>query len=667
MFHHFIKVRTPAPSVVAPFKVGLSTPFAGAARDAEVLLDSSMSTLTSRELVRLVVLLASVVAATLVAFFTTLAQAQSGSLPAINSGANSKLELTDVVITASRTAQLVTNALPSTTLITRADIERSQSADLPTLLRQVAGVEIAQNGGAGSVATAFIRGAESRHALVLIDGVAINNAGFGLAALEHLPLANIERIEVVRGNVSSLYGSAALGGVIQIFTRDGAGATAANASAQLGSRGRAQAQVSAAMKAEYGTRLTASVASLNDDGFNAINQALRPGTNPDRDGYSRRSISAGVSQDMGGGQIGLTVRRATGTTRYDSEFGPATQADESTFVESGAQLRGQWAVAPGLDFSAAVSQSADKLDAAVTAYPYFVNSSTRGSNVGLQWLAAPGHTLTAGLETQTQSIDSDTVYTRSSRSENTVRVGYIGELAQHQVQINLRSDRYSDFGDANTWYAGYAYRLSGEWRVQASASTGFNAPTFNDLYYPYGGNATLQPERLRSSEVALQYAQGGQSLRAAWFNNRFTDLIGNDANFARVNINRASNQGLELVYVGRVDDLALRADLTLQDPKDDSTGAQLSRRAKTLAHAGVSRVQGDWSYGADLRYSGERVDGRKALAAGTVADLTLRYALQNGWSVMGRIDNLFDRNDPSVYGYNAAPRGVFVGLSWQMK
>ena len=275
-----------------------------------------------------------------------------------------------VVISASRSQQRLQDAIPATTLITREEIERAATPDLPTLLRRVAGVEIAQNGGPGTVASAFIRGADSRHTLVLIDGVPINNLNFGTAALEHLPLADVERIEIVRGNVSSLYGSAALGGVIQIFTRQAGLTPQASVAAQVGSRGLAQLTVSGATRLESGTRLRASVESLSDKGFNTINQAERPGTNPDRDGYTRRSASLGVTQELAGGHsVGLRLRDARGKTAYDSQFGPATQADESRFAESGATLEGQFRLSGNVDLNAALTSSSDKLDAGVTAFP----------------------------------------------------------------------------------------------------------------------------------------------------------------------------------------------------------------------------------------------------------------------------------------------------------
>jgi vitamin B12 transporter len=586
-------------------------------------------------------------------------------LPAQAQTAGTEAKLPETVVTASRIEQRVQDALPATTLITRADIERAQTADLPTLLRQVTGIEITQNGGSGTVSSAFIRGAESRHTLVLIDGVPVNNLNFSTAALEHLPLSNVERVEIVRGNVSSLYGSAALGGVIQIFTREAGDQPFAAATLQAGSRGFVQAQIGGGMKTSSGTRLSFTAENLNDNGFNATNQSKLPLTNPDTDGYSRRAMSVGVSQDIAIGKIGLTVREATGVAAYDSQYGPATQADESKFTEQGAALTGQFRLATNLVLDAALTNTADRLRADVTAYPYFINSFSDAVTTGLRWNFAKGQTMTAGIESTRQRLESDTVYNATSRQLDSARLGYQGEVERHQVQLNVRQDKYSDFGTASTWFAGYGFRFAQNWRVNGSSSTGFNAPTFNDLYYPYGGNPNLRPEQVSSSELGLQYATEVHDARAVWFSNRFTDLIGNDASYNRVNINQARNDGLELSYRGKYGATNVRAGMTLQNPVDLATSKRLARRADTLANVGITRDVGRWSYGANLRYVGERPDGANTLAAYSVLDLTVSHAVNREVKLFGRIENLLDARYETVYGYNQPGFGVFVGLTWQ--
>ncbi len=589
----------------------------------------------------------------------------------ISSLAQTTAQLSPVVITASRSEQRVQDALPATTLITAADIERAQGSDLPTLLRQVTGVEIAQNGGQGTVASAFLRGGASRHTLVLIDGMAVNNLSFGTASLEHLTLANVERIEIVRGNVSALYGSAALGGVIQIFTKEATGAPKLGVTVQAGSRGLRQLDASGTVKLASGTRLSATVQELHDGGLNAIDQSKLPGTNPDTDGYKRRAVSFGVSQDIGAATVGLRLRDAHGTTQYDSGFGPATQADESKFTERGAALDVTLKATQNLTVKAAVTSSANKLDAQVTAFPYFVNSKSQGASIGADWQLDKAQRVTAGLEQTKQTIASDTVYVQDARKQSSIRLGYQADLAQHQLQLNLRHDKYSDFGSVSTYFGGYAYRISDAWRINVSASTGFNAPTFNDLYYPFGGNPLLKPERLKSREIGLQYAQTGQELRALYFANRYTDLINYDANFTSVNIDQAKNNGVEVSYRGRFGNTSVSAGATSQNPVDSTTGQRLLRRAKTLANVGISQDMGALNVSGNLRYSGAR-DDRSAgktvsLPSYSVLDLNASYAINKSFKAFGRVDNVLNKSYETVYGYRQAPRGVFAGVNWTMQ
>ena len=573
--------------------------------------------------------------------------------------------LRQVVVTASRTEQRVRDALPATTLLTREDIERAQTPDLPTLLRSVAGVEIAQNGGAGTASSAFLRGAESRHTLVLVDGVPLNNLNFGFAALEHLPLADIERIEIVRGNVSSLYGSSAVGGVIQVFTRQPTGTPQAVFTGQAGSRGLVQASASGSVKLASRTGLRATVETLHDGGFNGIRQDQRPGTNPDRDPYSRRSASFAITQDVGREQsVGLSLRETRGSTAYDSQFGPAAQADISDFVERGASLTGHFR-AGELKLDALLGRSEDKLDADVTAFPFFINSRSDTGQLGADWQVRPGHHITAGIEHTRQQLASDTIYNRTSRTQDSVRAGYVLESPWHQLQLNVRRDRYSDFGAATTWLAAYGLRLDDAWRISASASTGFTAPTFNDLYYPFGGNASLRPERVKSAELGLQYTVAGQELRATLFQNRFTDLIASDLFFNRMNIGHARTRGLELTWSGRVLDTTVNAAFTRQDPKDLDSGTQLTRRAKVLAHVALDRDLGRWQWGTRVRYSGARTDPPQRLGAYAVVDLTGGYKVSPQLRLFARIENLFDKDYQSVYGYRQAPRGLFVGVDYR--
>ena len=585
----------------------------------------------------------------------------------------SQTMLPDTVITASRVLQRAQDALPDVSLITRADIERSQARDLPTLLQNLAGMEITQSGGMGGVASLFMRGAESRHALVLVDGLPMNNLNFNLAAFEHLPLNGIERIEVVRGNVSSLYGSAALGGVIQIFTRQNSSQLGKGpwleTNAQLGSNQFRSGQASAGQSWASGFGVNASSEKIQTQGFNAINPLQRPNTNTDLDGYKRLSNAINFSQEFEAGRIGLMLRETHADVQYDSQWGPANQADESKSVLRNALLNASYKASPQLQWNFSLGQQADKLNAAVTAYPYFVNSQSKTSSVGAVWTLWPQHSLTSGYESTRQKIASDTAYNPTERTLDSWRLGYQAQLKNQQWQLNVRRDQYSDFGEANTWYAGYGYFLTPALRVKASASTGFMAPTFNDLYYPWGGNPLLKPEKARSNEVGLQYIQAKWNARLTAFENRYTNLIDNDQFWTRTNIAKAKNQGVEVALAGQWQMPGWgvqqwRLSMTSQDPQNEMTQQALARRAKTLAQAGLTQSWGYWDTGLQLRYSGARVDDANILAAYTLLDLTATRALTPDLRLNLRLENATNQNYQSIYGYNMPKRGVFVGLRW---
>ena len=595
------------------------------------------------------------------------------ALPAL---ALSQTFLPDTVITASRVMQRTQDALPDVSLITRSDIERSQAKDVPSLLQQLAGMEMTQSGGMGGVATLFMRGAESRHALVLVDGLPMNSLNFHLAALEHLPLSGIERIEVVRGNVSSLYGSAALGGVVQIFTRQNSGSGLSGpwleASGQMGSENFRSTQASAGQKWASGFGVNASTEHTQTRGFNAINPVQRPDTNPDRDGYKRQSDAVNLSQEFESGRIALMLRETHATVQYDSQWGPATQVDESKSVLRNALLNATYRASKELQWEVSLGQQEDKLNAAQTAYPYFVNSQSKTSAIGAVWTLWPNHSITTGYENTRQKIASDTAYNPSERSLNSWRLGYQGKLENQQWQLNVRQDQYSDFGQASTWYAGYAYFLTPALRIKASASSGFMAPTFNDLYYPWGGNPLLRPEQARSNEIGMQYIKATWNARITAFENRYTDMIDNDANWTRTNIAKAKNQGVEMALAGQwvVAGWApqqWRLSATSQDPHNEITHKPLARRAKTLVQAGITQSLGKWDAGVQLRYTGERSDDAKTLSAYSLVDLTASQALTPELRLNLRIENAGNANYQSIYGYNMPKRGLFAGLKWTPK
>lgn len=574
--------------------------------------------------------------------------------------------LDPVVISAARIEQPLADAIAHTSVITRTDIERSLAPDLLTLLAREPGIEIAQLGGLGSQTGIFLRGAETRHTLVLIDGMPLNNASFSLASLDQIMASQIERVEIVRGNVSSLYGSQAVGGVIHVFTRSGASGFGARASA--GSRGTRDAAVDVA-GATGGARFGLALSALDTDGFNALDQSRRPGTNSDRDGYRNRSASGQLRYSWSTDQVvGVRALRSRGKLQYDSEFGPATQADESTQTIEHVDLTARNRITANWVSHLTLGRLRDALDAKVTAFPYFVTST--GTQIAWQNeidLSA-GMKAVAAAERLRQSIDSDTTYAVSSRTVDTLRAGLLGTAGAHRWQLNARHDDYSDFGTADTAYVGYAFAASESLRLTLTVSNAFNAPTFNDLFFPFGGNPSLKPERTRSLEAGVSWRAAGSSVRLQLFRTRYRDLIGFDAAFNRVNIGRASVDGAELSFDTTMLGWQVRALATVQDAQDGQ-GQRLVRRARAFGNVQVARSAGPLDLVVNFRATGDRADrggGAARLLSGyALLDVAARWRVQPGLLLTLRADNVFDRAYENAYGYRGTPRGAFAGVEWR--
>src|SRR5580765_4413005 len=579
-----------------------------------------------------------------------------------------------VVVTASRTEQRVRDAIPHTTVLTRKDIRDSQAADLPTLLRREAGIEVSQSGGLGGNASLFTRGGRSAQTLVLIDGVRVEDAGFGTTAIQHLMLDDIERIEIARGNVSSLYGSGAIGGVVQVFTRRGSGAPTPYGEAMAGSRD--TTKLLAGYGGEVGsTRFNVSALRLATRGFSAIDPRLAPLANPDDDGYRNESVSASLAQRLGANhEIGVRVLRTRAKIDYDDSFtGPTSvqTADQDlgmTQLYWDAQLLERWksriTAAEGTDYRT------DFLDAA---FAFLSNTRSRQLIWNNDVSLAPAHGVSFSLERLEQEMDNST-FGQKKRDANSARLGYLGRLGAHSFQANVRNDKYSDFGNADTYFLGYGFDLTDAWRLTASTSTAFRAPTFQDLF-GFGGNPQLRPERTRTNELGVQWASGTNRVRVVGFHTDYQDAITFDnVTFTAQNIRKAKVNGVETSYSGRIAGIDLRAALTLQDPVEQEPGdieRAAIRRAKRFGSIAAFRNFGRWRIGGELLASGERPDvdiatfERVELASYTVVNLLARFEYNKNLYFTTRLENAFDEKYQVVHGFNTAPRGFFVSVGWQ--
>lgn len=584
--------------------------------------------------------------------------------------------LPPVVVTSSRVEQPQADALPHTTIITAQDIRNSQAVDLPSLLKREAGVQFTQNGGVGQSSGFFVRGAETRQTLILLDGVPLTKQdATGTVSIEHLMLDQIDRIEIVRGNVSSIYGSSGIGGVVQIFTRRGDGPARINLNVEAGSRG--TTRLSAGVNGSTGgTRYSLSASDFRTDGFSALNPDQVATANPDRDGYRNTSVSGALSQELAKGhELGLRFSNTEGKADFDSgsSFDARTNMHTGRTDVDTVTAFSQNRFTDNWTSRLSYSESRDR-----NANRYVTNFGDRDDSYKsrtriLHWhneiSMSPAWTGTAGYERQWQALNSDNGFGNLfsvNRNADSFYVGTLGKFDAHQLQLNLRHDQLDRVDSATTGYLGYGFNMTDAFKLIGNVSTGFSAPPLGYLYSPFFGNPDLKPEHARSAELGLQYAKSGTLLRATLFKTKTRDQLQYDfSTFRFDNIARARNQGLELSASGNWARTDLRASLTLQDPRDDLTDQRLRRRARVLASLAATRTFGAWQLGGDVGYTGSRPDIPQNLSAYWLANLNARYTIIKGLSVFGRIDNVFDRKYQTAYGYNQPPRGVFVGLNWQ--
>ena len=571
-----------------------------------------------------------------------------------------------VVVTATRLPQPRSQTLQPVNVITAEDIARSGQQTLVEVLQTLGGAEIASNGGFGQSSSVFLRGANSGHTLVLVDGIRLGSATAGTTAFEHIPLNQIERIEVVPGQLSSLYGADAIGGVIQIFTKSGKLSPGSDVSAGLGSYGTRTA--SGGLNRSFNnTDYSLNIGYFETRGFDATKPGIPFGQhNPDRDGYRNENMSGKIAHHLDDkNEFGLTLFRSDGRAHFDA--GATTddlshQTLSTYTIYSSNQITERW------QSVARIGESSD--DLTVTgAFPGFFRTKqpqlTWQNNIKL----GPGTAL-AGAEYLEQHVESDTSFTQTRRTVRSAFAGYVGQVEQHDWQFNVREDDNSQFGHHTTGLAGYAYRLTSQLRLRAGAGTAFKAPTFNDLYFPGFSNPNLKPEKSRSEEVGVNYQAGSHRFSATYFENRLTDLIVLDSTFTPQNLNRAKITGTQFSYQGFRGGLQANATLTLQKPVNEDTGKLLQRRAKEYGSISLSDAIGEWRLGSEVVATGPRFDSSTENPASrmhgyALFNLTAGYALNREWSVRARWNNVFNRSYELVQNFNTPGSNVFVAVQYQ--
>lgn len=494
-----------------------------------------------------------------------------------------------VIVTASRSAELLDATLAPVTVITRADLERLQSHDLQDVLQGLPGLVMATNGGPGKSTALFVRGTESDHVLVLIDGVKVGSATAGATPFEQIPVDQIDRIEIVRGPRSSLYGSEAIGGVIQIFTRraragqgfvptfSAGGGTCGDGRFDGGVRGRAG-------NGWFGI----GVSGRSTDGIN-----VRPIENePDRDGYRNLAGSARIGWRFdGGAEVAASFLQSDGENDFDGSFQNASEVRTQVYgVTARVDPLRPWTV------QLAAGQSRDESDNFLDGD--FVGAfDTRRDHVALinELRIGESQQISLGGDYQNDHVSGTTDYAHTTRDDTGVFALYRAEIGAHEFSLSGRSDDNEQFGRHQTGGVAYGYRFATGLRAAISHGTAFKAPTFNELYFPGFGNPDIDPEKSRSTEVSLTGAIGRYQWMLNAYQTRIDDLIAFDAAIsAPANIDKARIRGLELQLGGTWDALRVQTYLTWLQPENDAGGVNdgniLPRRRERSA-----RLDADYS------------------------------------------------------------------------
>ena len=578
-------------------------------------------------------------------------------------------QLAPVIVTATRLAQPLTDVVSDVTLIDRAEIERSGAVGLADLLVRAPGIAMVRNGGPGASTSVYIRGAETRFTAVFVDGVRLDSQSTGGASWNALPLSQIDRVEILRGPAAAIYGSDAIGGVIQIFTRQGERGFSPSVEMGAGNQGTYKLALGLSGGTEtvdYALGLSREVST----GFNA-----QPAINSDLDGFQSNSMSGRLGFKVNAAhRIEATFLRNEMDAQYDVSKIGLDDHGLSRVQAVGLNWTARWSEAYSTRVS--IGQSNDRY---LTQPSVYLTDTEMTSYLLHNEYRMGAHLFSADLERREDKLNNaSTTPVVTHRSQDALAVGYGWRQGAHTLQLNARHDQDSEFGSNLTGSAAYAYAVTPAWRVTAAMGTAFRAPTLYQRFSQYG-RATLTPETARNREMGVKYDAAGERFSAVVYRNTVSDLItyvagpGTCANGAGMfpgcygNTALAQYEGITLAASKRLGGVTWSGSLDWQDPHDVITGKQLARRAKQMATLAADTHLSGWTVGAELQMTGERFNdaaNTQRLAGYSLLNLHASTALNPQWTLLGRVDNLADQKYETALGYATAGRTLYVGLKW---
>ena len=582
-----------------------------------------------------------------------------------------------VVVTAGRQIQAAKDVLADNVVITADEIAKSGATGIVDLLQKQRGIEIARNGGPGTTASVFIRGGSNAQNVVFVDGVRVGSSTTGGASWSAIPLAQIERIEIVYGPLSSLYGADAMGGVIQVFTKKGGKTISPTVSAGIGSYGLRQVQ--AGITGAVGdVSLALNVAQEKADGFSATKPGAGPYSyNVDKDGYKQNSASGRLAWELTKGvELGVNLLQSRLSSQFDagpSKDDRSEQKFETLAVYGKAKLSDIWST------NLQVAQTADRN---FTDASYGVSQFDTVQN-SVNWqndIRIGTDVLQLIAEHREEKVQTTTIELNGKRSTDSYAASYILKRDAHLASVSARLDDSSQYGNHSTGSLAYGYRLTDAVRLNVSYGTSFRAPTFNELYYPGYGIPTNKPEHAKNTEAGIYFDDGKTQLSAVYYQNKATNLLVyvNDCPVQKdthpygcaYNVNKATMSGLTFGASTHFADLTLRGSVDIQNPVDDTTGKRLARRSKQHGSLAAEYNVGKATFGIESVLSGNRFDdlaNKKVLPGYGLLNLYGTMEVASNLTAIARWNNALDKKYELAKNYNTSGSNLFVGINYGFK
>ena len=558
-------------------------------------------------------------------------------------------EIEEIIVTAKGN-QTIDESLFTTHLFTEADIEAAQVKDIPALLQRISGISITESGGRGSATSVFIRGASNSQIIVLIDGVRVGSATLGAAALNSYPIEAIERIEVIKGPFSGIYGADAAGGVIQLFTKkshEGIGTV----SVSFGSNDLDEQSISFGAGNE---RNSFHIAAQRERTNGIDRTSITTDGNDDIDAFEEEAISFGGKLSFSDHvTASLNILATKNTVQFDNTFGVDSgfETDNETF-SSALNITAQ--LSPSLKWTTTFGYNED--ESVTDAFFSDITTDREAFGTELEFAASKNVYLTFGLDYFDESIDTLTAFPETERDN---KAAYF-QVATQDLPVNftgsLRYDDNSAYGSETNGSAALSVNLNKNIRLVGSYGTSFIAPSFNQLFFPFFGNPDILPEESESYELSLLGNVGITNWRISAYRTDVDNLIGFDlTTFLAGNTNEATLEGLELELNSQLSGWDIAINIDLLSATDETSNTELNDRAERSLSVSANRDFGKLNIGLDFRGESRRFDGDTQLGGYGLFDISAVYKVSDSFSISGNLDNIFDK-DYTVNLVNATER-----------